>query len=82
MLSHDEDRHVRAHAVELVGVWVHTRSEASDALVEAAATDPCSTVRKKASWYAPGGAIWRRTRQNRASARSKTADQLLPYLPG
>jgi HEAT repeat protein len=61
LLLGDPDAHVRAMAVELVGKWVHTHAEASDALASAMRTDPSSAVRKKASWYAPGGAVFRRT---------------------
>lgn len=67
MLSHDEDAHVRAHAVELVGAWVHTHPAAADALVEAAAGDSSPSVRKKASWYAPSGSVWQRTQPRTAS---------------
>ena len=35
---------------------VHTHPAAADALVEAAAGDSSPSVRKKASWYAPGDA--------------------------
>jgi hypothetical protein len=37
------------------------RLAARDALIHSAAQDPSPAVRKKASWYAPGGAIYRRT---------------------
>lgn len=62
LLAGDESAHVRAMAVELVGQWVHTHPAAFAAIELAAAHDPASAVRKKASWYAPGGAIYRRTR--------------------
>jgi hypothetical protein len=61
MLANDESRWVRNFAVELVGVWVHTHPEAVAALERAARTDPSSAVRKKATWYAPGGAVFTRT---------------------
>ncbi|WP_246113690.1 HEAT repeat domain-containing protein [Streptomyces montanus] len=61
MLHHDPDAHVRARAAELVGLWVHTRPEAADALTRAHDADPSPAVRKKAGWYAPGGPIHRRT---------------------
>jgi HEAT repeat protein len=61
LLADDPDAHVRAHAAGVVGVFVHTRSEAVPALLTAIAGDPDPTVRKKAKWYAPGGPIWRRT---------------------
>jgi HEAT repeats len=62
LLRGDESAHVRAMAVELVGQWVHTHPAACAAILEAAASDPAPAVRKKASWYAPGGAVYRRTR--------------------
>lgn len=62
LLRGDESAHVRAMAVELVGQWVHTHPAACAAIVAAAASDPAPAVRKKASWYAPGGAVYRRTR--------------------
>jgi HEAT repeat protein len=61
MLASDPSAHVRAHAVELVGYWVHSHAAAREALKRAAAKDPSPAVRKKASWYAPGGPIYRRT---------------------
>ncbi|WP_433329081.1 HEAT repeat domain-containing protein [Spirillospora sp. CA-294931] len=60
LLRHDPDAHVRAMAVELVGRFVNTSTEAADALVRAREADRSPTVRKKAGWYAPGGAIHRR----------------------
>jgi HEAT repeat protein len=61
MLADDPSAQVRARAAELVGLWVHTHPAARDALNHAAAQDPSPAVRKKASWYAPGGSIYRRT---------------------
>ncbi|HVN00330.1 MAG TPA: HEAT repeat domain-containing protein [Caulobacteraceae bacterium] len=61
LLSSDADAHVRAHAVGVVGLSVHTRCEAEAALVSAASEDPSPMVRKKAKWYLPGGPIYRRT---------------------
>ena len=60
-LADDPSALVRAYAAELVGHWVHSRLAARDALLRSAARDPSPAVRKKASWYAPGGAIYRRT---------------------
>lgn len=62
LLRGDESAHVRAMAVELVGQWVHTHPAACSAIVAAAGSDPSPAVRKKASWYAPGGTVYRRTR--------------------
>lgn len=63
MLASDPSAHVRARAAELVGHWVRTHPVARDAVTRAATQDPSPAVRKKASWYAPGGPIYRRTRQ-------------------
>jgi hypothetical protein len=62
LLAGDESAHVRAMAVELVGQWVHSHPAACSAIERAAAADPASAVRKKASRYAPGGTVYRRTR--------------------
>jgi HEAT repeat protein len=61
MLASDPSAHVRARAAELVGHWVHSHPAARAAIEHAAAQDPSPAVRKKASWYAPGGPIYRRT---------------------
>jgi HEAT repeat protein len=58
MLATDPSAHVRARAAELVGHWVHTHQAARDAVTHAATQDPSPAVRKKASWYAPGGPIY------------------------
>jgi len=52
---------IRAYAAELVGQWAHNHPAARDAITHAAARDPSPSVRKKASWYAPGGTIYERT---------------------
>lgn len=62
VLARDPDPHTRAMAVEVVGLWVHTDAASEAALVKAHAEDPSPAVRKKAGWYAPGGAVYRRTR--------------------
>lgn len=71
LLLDDPDRHVRAHAAELVGRWVHSHAAATDALLQARDHDVASSVRKVAGWYAPGGTIFRKTapRPSRAVAR-------------
>jgi hypothetical protein len=61
LLARDPDRHVRAMAVEVVGQFVRANPAAVDALLTATKVDSDPTVRKKAAWYAPGGAIYRRT---------------------
>jgi HEAT repeat protein len=67
MLATDPSAHVRARAAELVGHWAHSHAAARDAVARAAAHDPSPAVRKKASWYAPGGPIYRRTRTSRSA---------------
>jgi HEAT repeat protein len=62
LLAGDESAHVRAMAVELVGLWVHSDPGACAAIERAAAADPAASVRKRAAWYAPGGTIYRRTK--------------------
>jgi len=60
-LASDPDPQVRARAAELVGKFAHTDECAVAALQTAHRDDPSSAVRKKAGWYAPGGAIYERT---------------------
>jgi len=60
-LASDPDAHVRAMASELVGKFVHTDARAVTALETARAHDRSPVVRKKAGWFTPGGAIYRRT---------------------
>ena len=61
LLIADPSPRVRAGACEVAGAWAHSRREAAEALRASACTDPSPAVRKKASWYAPGGPIFRRT---------------------
>lgn len=61
VLRGDASPGVRQRAAELVGAWAHARPEAAAALQAAVRADPSPAVRKKASWYAPGGSIYRRT---------------------
>jgi hypothetical protein len=61
LLGGDPDAHVRSMAAEVVGRWVHVDTWAEAALIAARDTDPASSVRKKAGWYAPGGTIHRKT---------------------
>lgn len=61
LLATDPSPQVRTYACELVGAWAHTHREAVIALEAAAAADPSPAVRKKASWFAPGGPIFQRT---------------------
>ena len=72
LLRTDPDRRVRAFAAEVVARWVHTDADAAAALVEASRSDPDPTVRKKATWYAPGGTIHRKTRPKTSAAASRT----------
>jgi HEAT repeat protein len=61
LLASDPDAHVRAHAIGLVGRWVHTKPDVEAALLQAMRLDPSPAVRKKAGWLVPGGPIHRRT---------------------
>lgn len=61
LLAQDPDPQVRTRAVELVGLWVHSRPDVLTALIRARDEDPSPAVRKKAGWYTPGGPIHRRT---------------------
>ena len=61
LLIADPSPRVRAGACEVACAWAHSRREAAEALRASACTDPSPAVRKKASWYAPGGPIFRRT---------------------
>jgi hypothetical protein len=72
LLAADPSPRVRAGAAEVVGAWAHSRREAADALNTSARTDPSPAVRKKASWYAPGGPIFRRSRPTDATAAGRT----------
>src|SRR5262249_16264296 len=62
LLAGDPDAHVRAHAIGLVGRWVHTNPEVEAALQQAMRSDPSPAVRKKAGWLLPGGTIHARTK--------------------
>jgi hypothetical protein len=73
MLAGDPDAHVRAHAVGLVGRWVHANAAAEAALLEAKTSDANPTVRKKAAWHLPGGPIHRRTRPKPQKRRKRAA---------
>lgn len=68
LLAGDPSATVRAYAAELVRRWVHSQPAAREAITSAVAADPSPAVRKKASWYAPGGPIYRRT-EPRGAAR-------------
>jgi HEAT repeat protein len=67
VLRDDASAQVRARAAELVGAWAHTHPEAAAALRACASGDPSPAVRKKASWYAPGGTIYRQRAGRRSS---------------
>jgi hypothetical protein len=62
LLLGDPDKHVRMGAAEVAARWVHADPDAEAALVTAQDRDPEPSVRKKASWYAPGGPIHGTTR--------------------
>ena len=61
MLHEDDFYHVRAMAIEVVGLYMHTNPLAAQALMDAHTHDPSPAVRKKASLYIPGGPIHTRT---------------------
>lgn len=61
LLAADPDAHVRGHVVGLVGRWVHTSAAAEAALLAALRSEASPAVRKRLSWYVPGGTIWRKT---------------------
>lgn len=61
LLASDPDAHVRAHAIGLIGCWVHTNPAAEAALLRAMKADPSPAVRKKAGWLVPGGTIHHKT---------------------
>jgi hypothetical protein len=78
LLAGDPSALVRAYAAELVGHWVDSRLAARDALLRSTAGDRSPAVRKKASWYAPGGTIYERTqphpRRDRVAAAPDAAE--------
>lgn len=57
-LRNDDDPFVRAIAVEVVARWVYDDEHAEHALIDACANDPSPAVRKKASWFVPGGTVY------------------------
>jgi hypothetical protein len=73
ILASDADAHVRAHAVGLVGYWVHGSAVAQAALLEAMISDANPTVRKKAGWYVPGGPRYERTKPRPPKRRNRAA---------
>ena len=60
MLREDPSREVRTMAAHMLGPAVHRRREVAAALEQAGDSDSHPVVRKVASWYAPGGPIYRR----------------------
>lgn len=68
LLRDDPSTHVRAIALEVLARWMHEDVRSQEALAQAAIADPSPSVRKKARWYLPGGAVFERTkpRQRRA----------------
>jgi HEAT repeat protein len=61
LVAGDPDPHVRAQAIGLAGRWVHTNADVEAVLLNAMKSDPSPAVRKKASWFVPGGTIYQRT---------------------
>ncbi|MFI6155616.1 HEAT repeat domain-containing protein [Kitasatospora sp. NPDC051170] len=60
-LATDPDPQVRLRAAELAGKFAHVDDRALAALRTSQAEDPSPAVRKKVSWYLPGGTIYERT---------------------
>jgi hypothetical protein len=74
LLAADPDAHVRAHAIGLVGRWVHTTPSVEAALLQTMRCDPSPAVRKKAGWLVPGGTIYRKMAPKvRKATRKKRA---------
>lgn len=65
LLEADPDAHVRAIALEVLARWVHDDDAARDAIGRAADGDPAPGLRKKATWYLPGGKVYERTKPKR-----------------
>jgi len=72
-LGSDDDAHVRALAIGVVGEMTHESPAALAAVLQAAAADPSPAVRKKARWYAPGGPIYERRRSKSGRPRPRIA---------
>lgn len=70
LMEHFAEPHVRAMAAEVVGASVHDSADALQALERVHATDPSSSVRKKVSWYLPGGPIYRKTAPTAPTSRN------------
>lgn len=73
LLTEDPSAHVRAMAIEVVGQFVHSNRHAAAAIEAVVQWDPSSAVRKKAGWYAPGGAIYRRSAPKQPGSASLRA---------
>ena len=72
LLAEDPHSHVRTIALEVLARWVHDDDDARAAIEAAAERDPTPSVRKKATWYLPGGKIFERTRPRRVvSSRAR-----------
>lgn len=62
ILAAEPADHVRAIALEVAARWVHEDERARAAIEETAQRDPSRSVRKKATWYLPGGALYEKTK--------------------
>jgi hypothetical protein len=62
LLRSDDVPIVRAIAIEVVGRWVHEDPDALAAIEQTRETDPDPGVRKKASWFVPGGPRYEKTK--------------------
>ena len=61
-LHNDPAAQVRSMAVEVVARWVHDDEEALAAVVTASESDADASVRKKATWFVPGGPRYEKTK--------------------
>jgi HEAT repeat protein len=69
LMEHNPSPRVRAMAAEVVGAAAHESEDALQALERVRASDPSAAVRKKISWYLPGGSVHKRTAPGPASGR-------------
>jgi HEAT repeat protein len=68
-LESDPDQHVRQMAVGVIAKWMYDDGVAADALRRAHAADPHPSVRKKAGWFVPGGALYEKHRPKARATR-------------
>ena len=61
--------HVRGAAIEVVARWVYDDPDAEAAIIDTRDNDPDPGVRKKASWWAPGGVRYEKKKPKARVAR-------------